>query len=458
MIDNLYLELQNPWWQAREKIDEDDKLVEFRRSKYQFRPAAVLDLKLRPADIHLLTGPRQTGKSTAVKLLVEKLIKAKVPPRAIFYYNCDALSEKKEIIDIVIQFLKLSDQPRYYLFLDEISTVADWPYAVKWLKDGGLLRQSILMLTGSSSINLKKSGELLPGRRGKGKDLKFLPLSFSQFIRLKHPLLTLAKINLGDLKQLTRIRSEIAAGGVDLNREYHRFLQTGGLLKVINQTGSSGDENELYLKTLRSEIFKAGKKEDNLRQVIDKIIRSLGSQTSYNNIAQEAELGSKNTAVEYLGFLKDSFFLNETKFFDIPSQRVSLKKNKKFYPLDPYFLWLFHGFVSGSLNFNSFYPLYRPPAEGGKLAEMFAAGELTKAGLESFFYASRHELDFYLPHDQLGIEVKYQPKITAKDLNGLAAAKRKIVLSKNLLESRGDAMIIPIELWATLIPFGFFSS
>lgn len=445
MIDNLYLELQNPWWQTKEKIEKDDKLLEFHRAKYRYYPKEILGLGLAPSDIHLLTGPRQTGKSTAVKLLIEKLLKREIPPRAILYYNCDALSSKKDVIDLVTAYFGLGPQKTYYLFLDEISSVSDWPYAVKWLADAGMLKKTALLLTGSSSINLKKSGEFLPGRRGKGRDLNLLPVSFSQFLALKYP--EIEKVEFQP-SRISFLNSQVSALTINLEQEYQKFLKSGGFLRIINKGEEPERENELYLGTLRSEIFKAGKKEENMRQVLQKIISSLGSETSYSNIAEEAELGSKNTAADYLSFLKDSFFLSEVQFFDIPQKRVRLKKNKKFYPLDPYFFWLFQGFITGNLDFSAFYPLYRSEREEGRLAEAFVASELVKAGRRFFFYKGKKEIDFYLPEERLGLEVKYQRKITGEDWRGLAEAERKIVLSKSVLEKRGEVLILPVFLWA----------
>ena len=110
-----------------------------------------------------------------------------------------------------------------------------------------------------------------------------------------------------------------------------RFLKTGGILRNINY-GVTEQSNDLYLKTLKSELYKFGKKEDSLREVIRKILSSMTAQTSYTNIAEEAELGSKNTAIDYLGFLVDSYFVCEAKFWDIYQNKPILKKIKSFIP------------------------------------------------------------------------------------------------------------------------------
>lgn len=439
MIDNSYLTLQNPWWQSATTIEEDDKIKEFESLKFQYHPTKILDVALRPGDITLITGPRQTGKSTAIKLLIRKLIQNDWNPHHLFYFNCDALSSEKDIIDLIIQCQEVTESKKTIIFLDEISSVPNWPQGIKWLADTGLTNHATLFLTGSSSINLKKSGELLPGRRGKGKDINFLPISFSEYLALHNVRIDpIGAVTAKKLAELTSIKHAV-------QKHYQAFLTTGGFLRNINY-GIAETGNDLYLKTLKSELYKAGKKEDSLREVVRKILSSLSAQTSYTNIAQEAELGSKNTAIDYLNFLADSFFLKETKCWDIPAKRVVLKKNKKFYTIDPYLIWLFEGFVTASLSFKSFWGLI----DESKLAENFVASELLKAGHDAYFSQNASELDFYIPKLQVGVEVKYKEKITSDDIKPLDKARKKILVSKHTLETQGGRFILPIYFFPLL--------
>jgi uncharacterized protein len=437
MIDYLYFQLQNPWWDNVGAIDKDEKIREFDRLKYQYQPQTILNTRSVPGDIHLITGPRQTGKSTAVKLYIRQLLKRKtLAPQSVIYFSCDALSGEKDVIDLVVEFNKLNNNQRAVIILDEITSVSNWTAGIKWLADTGLISKSTLFLTGSSSINLKKSGEYLPGRRGQGKDIKYLPISFYELLLIHKE--DVEKIPINHRRLLFKLRKMEA-----LVKKYHRdFLFSGGFLKNINY-GLTENNNDLYIKTLKSELFKAGKKEDSLREVIRKILNSLTSQSSYTNIAEEAELGSKNTAIDYLNFLSDSFFLKEVKFYDLNRQKTILKKNKKFYTIDPYIVWLFEGFVSGNLNFALLHQLVGESA----MAENFVASELVKSEEEFFFFQNSRELDFYLPKKGLGIEVKYKDKITSEDLKPLAATRRKILVSKNTLAIRDDVIIVPVYLF-----------
>lgn len=432
MIDYTYVELQNPWWEDKDSIDEDEKIKEFSNLEYKYEPKSVLDLPLRKGDVNIITGPRQTGKSTAIKLYIQRLLRLNFPPKAILFFNCDALSNRQDIIDLIREYDKREDDSKKAIFLDEVSSVPNWSYAVKWLVEAGILKNSTVFLTGSSSIQLKKSGEFMPGRRGKGKDIYFLPIKFREFLSLKG-----IDIKKKGLKTLIKI-----------DRLFEEFLITGGFLKNINYRSSN---NDLYLQTLRSDLYKAGKKEDFLREVIKKILTSLSSQTSYTNIAEEAELGSKNTAIEYLNFLADSFFIKETKFYDISQKRVILKKNKKYYTTDPYLVWLFTSFFSGVLDFSAVEKFYNSPSEKAKLVENFIASELSKDKIDFYYFQNSSELDFYLPKEKLAIEVKYKERITGDDLKPVRMKAipnnvKKIIVTKKQMEKIGDIYLLPAEL------------
>lgn len=439
MIDYLYLKIQNPWWDNPESLQNDEKLKEYSQLPCKYIPEEILSITPDPKDIHVISGPRQTGKSTALKLYIQKSLQAGIDPKNILYFNCDALTGEKDVIDLILEFNKTRVNTKTIILLDEISSVEKWPQGIKWLADADQLTKSTLFLTGSSSINLKKSGEMLPGRRGRGKDIDFLPIDFCTFLQLKG--VSADKIlpdNITDSWELQKLSANIQP-------YYKEFLLTGGFLRNINY-GVTEETGELYLETLKSELFKNGRKEDSLREVLKKLVKALSAQTSYTDIAEEAELGSKNTAVEYLNFLADSYFIKETKFYDINQQKVYLKKNKKFYTTDPYIVWLFQSFITGSLNFSSL----RTLVDDARLTENFVATELGKKFKTFYFYQNSHELDFYLPDQNIGIEVKYRNKITASDINFPKGLTKKIMVSQETLETRDDVIIIPAHLFCLL--------
>lgn len=456
MIDYSYLTVQNPWWSKKEAINADAKIRDYENSSIQYLPESIINMPLENRAVNIVYGPRQVGKSTAIKLLTRRLLD-KTPSRHILYFNCDCLDSRKDIIEVVSSFqdgirTEPGRVPSHYLFLDEISSVNDWPYAIKWLVDSGFLSNSKMILTGSSSLSLKKSGEFLPGRRGRGRDVLFLPVSFLDYVRLSFPGLRITS-RINSFSKLVELARNISIEKINLKRAYEKFLLTGGFLKMIDLTVKKlpcFDVVELYKNTLRSELAKHGKKEMHARLILGKIIAALGSETSYANVAEEAELGSKNTAADYLKFFSDSFFLIETLYYNIEQKRFVLKKNKKYYPTDVFLLWIFHSFISGANDIEAFYRDYLGEPQSGRMAEAFVAGELNKQGLEFYYYRNRREIDFWVPSEESAIEVKYKNKITGNDMKGLTHGKTKIIVSKNTLEKRDDILIIPAHLFGLI--------
>lgn len=454
MIDYALLAIQNPWWRNDRLIEEDASIEEFKASKVKYQPRNVLGLELKNGAVNIVCGPRQTGKTTALKLLIRHLLEKETPPESILYFNCDALESRKDVIDLVLSFFdgirsSSGEIRQNHLFLDEISSVADWPYAIKWLVDGGLLANSRVILTGSSSISLKRSGELLPGRRGEGKDVKFLPINFLEYLKLISPEFPLEE-PVGSFEELNRLGKRLERKRIDLRQAYGDFLLTGGFLRMVDLLFKKEpffSAVELYKNTLKSELAKFGKKEIHARRVLDKIIGSLTSETSYSKVAEEAELGSKNTAADYLSFFSDSFLLVEAFFYNISQKRIAIKKNKKYYPSDPFLFWIFNSFVSGSNQIEEFYRRYLTSPLNSQITEAFVASELYKKNFKFYYFKNAKELDFYIPESDLGIEVKYKGRVSSYDLEGLESTRRKILVSKETLERRGDVLIAPAYLF-----------
>jgi len=85
MINYDFLTIQNPWWFKKEGIEADAKIREFEASSVKYLPQNILNLPLENGAVNIVYGPRQTGKSTAIKLLIRKLLK-RVPPINILYF------------------------------------------------------------------------------------------------------------------------------------------------------------------------------------------------------------------------------------------------------------------------------------------------------------------------------------------------------------------------------------
>ncbi|MDK2465236.1 MAG: AAA family ATPase, partial [Candidatus Korarchaeota archaeon] len=120
--------------------------------------------------------------------MIRDLLSRGVEPQRILYYSCDLVEGPKRLLELLRSYLgwaRRLTRERLYLFLDEVSSVRDWQLAVKQLADLGQLRDCTLVLTGSHSLDVKRSSERMPGRRGRAStplDKVMLPMKFAEYV------------------------------------------------------------------------------------------------------------------------------------------------------------------------------------------------------------------------------------------------------------------------------------
>ena len=160
---------QNPWWENKDRINEDEKVRESAskasKIKYSFKDENQLTI-----------GPRQVGKTTYLKSHIKHLIDSGVDSKRCLYFSCEMLRDFNEIVEIA-RFSDTLIQGKKYLFFDEVTFVHEWQRAIKYILDTPLSKNKVIHVTGSSSIALKK--ETFPGRRI--KTVHSMPLSFKEF-------------------------------------------------------------------------------------------------------------------------------------------------------------------------------------------------------------------------------------------------------------------------------------
>ena len=115
--------------------------------------------------------------------------------------------ELSQIIQIYLNWTGVNSGDRKYLFFDEICSVKNWQREILHLSNKGLFENCSILITGSHSMDIKYSGETLPGRRGGSEDETLdkilLPMKFSEFVKLIEPKFNkiLSDINLNHSKR-----------------------------------------------------------------------------------------------------------------------------------------------------------------------------------------------------------------------------------------------------------------
>lgn len=187
------LSSSNPWWvdpAERPSVPSDVQRSEFKSLYTQAK-----DLNNRRAQ--LLIGPRQVGKSTLLKQIVNELLQEKdphqkVPPQHVTYIDLEDFARQipaqpvtlSDIIESIQQNSKSSAQstfPQFFMF-DEIHASVEWALHIKKLVDTHGAKMKILATDSSAAILRKEAVETGAGR---WNTQEIEPWSFSDYERLR---------------------------------------------------------------------------------------------------------------------------------------------------------------------------------------------------------------------------------------------------------------------------------
>ena len=312
--------MQNPWFEGK----KDYAVEKWEAMKIRWIPKWTSKISLQPFSLNFVFGPRQVGKTTGIKLLISELLK-KFPAKSIFYFDCTPLTTMEKLKKILDRYIEIKEQENIkssFIFLDEVTTINGWWRIVKSYIDMGIFRNDVITVSGSSSIKLKGEAELFPGRRGNGKDVLVLPLSFKEFVEVKGVEVRSEGNIEKDMKAVWSIESKI-------RKEFENYVKCGGYPLSINENPNF--EMEL-ISSLESEILRAGKSLELSKEIIGSILRKSPSPLSFSTIGNDVGVSYK-TVQEYVEMFKWLFILGIALF---RGNQVKWRKERKFFFLDPF--------------------------------------------------------------------------------------------------------------------------
>ena len=459
---------QNPWWLDAGAMDRDPYLVRLRDGPLRWRPPVLEVVDMAPGAVHALRGPRQVGKSTTVKLLVERLVRA--GERRVLYFSFDLGRDTRLIVDVVRRARQLHPAPdgRWFIFLDEVTTLPDWQRAVKYLVDQGLVGDDCLLCTGSSARQM--GTESMPGRRGAGRDYLQLPMSFRNFCQQAlgldlPPELPSVGALLGDEGQ-RRVR-EAHLRGPDLQRAMETYLRIGGFPAAVadwlRHGAVTGQTVETLWHLVAGEVQRSGRDAVSALKLLERVGRSLGAPLAWKSMAEDMDVDHPGTARDYVKVLARSFVLLITWFWDQGEDTLRPSKQRKVYFVDPLFDAVAAHLVPGG----------RRAPRAGLIENLVAVGLYRSAtdrlvqaeaapGAVGVWRSSRGtEVDFVVADPaataagrRLAIEVKGDSR------TGIANARKSIrpvfgrglIATDTLLDLESDIPAIPTAVLLALLP------
>ncbi|MCK4666065.1 ATP-binding protein [Candidatus Dependentiae bacterium] len=453
----------SPWWRNKYWYEDD----------LHIRMAEESGLKLRYLEneyeahyprVDIIRGPRQIGKTTEIKFLVRDLISSGTPSNSIGYFTGDIIYSKKELFLLLRSFsehLEINDLKDGTFFIDEISSIKDWYKGIKSFIDLGFCQNIHLILTGSSSIELKLGFDRMPGRRFNGKNYLFLPQTFKGFCKLTHPDHENPEFILSEIitseKKFKLFQEHVLMDFTYYKSLFQAYLNVGGFPRPISDffyKNKVQDETLLIFQSiLFSEFEKHGRSLTTLLNLLKEITNSLTSPISYNTLMKKIGLSNAKSVKEYLELLNYSFLGIQAFSYDVSKKRSFSNRNKKIYLIDPIIFRLLHQKLGMKI-----------PDES-KIVENITAMEISRLykqnwadiGLlsELYYWKSKrkgNEIDFLIQLNEkpFGLEVKYQNTISGWDeLSIKKGIGKGLILTKDFFEY-GEICKIPVSAFLLL--------
>jgi len=432
---------QNPWWKDKDLINKDYDIQKWEEKKYKWIPDIINKIELKPFSLHIILGPRQVGKTTIAKLLIRKLCKTQ-NPRSVFYFNCETAGNNKELIDILETYLFFKDENNIdnsIIILDEVTSPKEWYKAIKYLIDLGKLKNETIILTGSTSISIKKQVELFPGRRGNGKDFTIMPLSFREFVGVLDPDLLADIPKIKKFNELSNKAVKILPFQKELSKLLLLYMEYGGFpLGISEINGNKEEAKRAYLSWIRNAVLKADRSDLIARQIIKALLEKLPSPISWEKISKEIEIKSPKTVSSYVDLLKSSFVLDILYNLDLSKKTLEFGKNKKIHFIDPLLIELFEDWC-----------LIKLKNKQNIIAESLVATTLCKKFKDNtFFWRNGTEIDVLVIENNalFGFEVKWGKN---SDIKYPAQVKNLITITKN--EFSQKPLKIPISVFLAIL-------
>jgi len=384
----------------------------------------VKSIDLSPPGIIIVQGPRQTGKSTFLRQFIKKALLEGIPLQNIGLIEAEMLQSRHDLLGEINSF-RTSHDGYAVLLVDEITTIEKWWLSLKIASDEGSLENMLIICTGSSSIDLSVGADMLPGRRGKRYPLDFelLPVRYAD---------------------------------VHKHLSLEEFFLTGGFPWSINEYLKCKSippyVYELYRAWIQGALLKKNHDLANLSSLLTYTAKRIGTGLSVTNLARDCGIGSNHTAEAYLSALDLNYILMVSHWSEPGCSTVSPRKNRKFFPSDPFLFHLFHDFnVPPTLAYSNSLDRCADAPTLGALAECVVASELRhfNSSYPLRYFLGKKEIDFI--GKEAVFEVKYQNTVSINEFDWIdKVLPPKIpftVITKNTTSRNGRIRAVPLYDW-----------
>lgn len=268
--------------------------------------------------VKILAGVRRCGKSTILKMIMEKLLERGIPKDRIVSCRFDSMEYEDMTAKQMYTALKgrLCPDGRTYFFLDEVQEIQGWEKIVNSLQSDFDVD---LYVTGSNSRMM--SSEISTYLTGRYVAFRIYTLSFREYLTFK-----------GKYTRVGQPRQELA-----------NYIRLGGFPATHLQDYSQDEiytiVRDIYNSTIFSDIVRRNqvRKVDQLERVVKYTFNNVGNTFSAKSISDylkaEHRAIDNETVYGYLEKLEKAYLLHRCSRYDIQGKEL-LKTQEKFYLAD----------------------------------------------------------------------------------------------------------------------------
>lgn len=383
------------------------------------------ELKFDNYPCHVLVGVRRAGKSYMLYHSIQQLLAEGHKWDEILYMNFEDERLENFGTEDFNRLLECHQEmygKRPMLFLDEIQNIDYWHKFARRMADN----KYTIFITGSNAKML--SGEVNTTLGGRYLIAEVYPYSFHEF-------LTVHQVPTGEIDLLS------TEGRAKVVRFFDEYLHYGGLPAAALLPAKRNYLSSVYQKIYMGDIIARNKITNvaGIRILVRKMAESVCRPISYNRINNLlSSVGGKlslATTIKYVDYCEEAWLLLRLKNY--ASSLVDKESNCKYYFIDTGILGLFlidkDTMLLENLVALQLFRIYGHDMDNERV----------------FFYLDSYEIDFYIPEDELAIQVAYSlhdEDTRKRETEALQKLPNRLPCSRRLLLTYDEEKMITDNL------------
>lgn len=335
---------------------------------------------------------------------------------------------------ILESHIEMTGNSNPILFLDEIHNIDSWEKFARRMADS----KRMVWITGSNAKMLSK--EIMTTLGGRYIPVEVYPFNFKEFLRSR------------GVPYDERLLMDTIDKSLFL-REYEQYLNWGGLPESVNLPVKRTYLSSVYQKIYLGDICVRNKisNPNLLRLMIKKMAESVKQPVSYSRITKIlSSVGGKitvPTTSSYIEYCEDAWLL--LRLHNISAAFAERETNSKYYFIDNGLLSILLVDPTTSL------------LENIVALSLFRKYGNDKDNERVFFYNHNVEVDFYVPDDEIAIQVSYSIEgvfatenrevESLRKLPKALSCRRRVIITydeeKTIEDEYGVIEVIPCWKW-----------